>query len=121
MHSGVQPRLLPKDQVAFAVNTTFRNGLPKTRPMWVKQRLIFPDDTTRDRAQGLFQVGSFYQGYGNSTSCLVAMIGGRLFRYDVGGAGVMVQEITPQSSPGVYDLNDPTLEQGWMWQAEDFL
>lgn len=116
MHSGINPRLLPKDQVAMAVNCTFRNGLPRTRPVWVKQTLHFPDETTQERASGLFQTASFYQGYGNNNSCLVAMIGGRLFRYDVGGGVVEVQEITPTG-----DQNDPTKETAWMWQAEDWL
>lgn len=119
MHSGVQPRLVAQDQTAFAINVTFRGGFPRTRPVLRKVPLVYADGTTQTRAtQALFQVAHGYQVFGVGENCLVSMIGGRLFRYLVGSTN-MVQEITPGTSHS--DINDPTLEDGWMWQSEDFL
>jgi hypothetical protein len=95
MHSGVQPRLLPQDQVAFAINVTFRNGLPRTRPLYRRLALTFPDASTQANAtQALFQDASFYQAFGGGDSCLVASIGGRLFRYLVGDGSNTVDDIS---------------------------
>lgn len=122
MHSGVQPRLLPVDQLAFAVNITNRNGLPRTRPPLRKIALTYADlpndapGTTQTRAtKALFQCASFYQAYGGGENCLVASIGGRLFRYLVGTSNI-VQDISVAG-----DLNSSINPSCWMWQAEDFL
>lgn len=98
MNSGVSPRLLPKDQVSFAINCTFRGGLPKTRPVFRKVALSFVDSAVQKNAEtGLWQEGSFYQALGSSTNCLVASIGGRLFRYLVGPSQTAnVQDISIQ-------------------------
>lgn len=118
MHSGITPRLLPRDQVAFAINTTFRNGLPRTRPVWRKLSLSFTNDDTKTAATTkLFQEGMFYQAYGQGENCLVSMVGGRLFRYLVGiGQTAKVGELTWTGQ-----INDPVNPDAWMWQAENFL
>lgn len=132
MHSGVAPRLVAQQQVAMAINVTFRNGLPRTRPVWQKKALTYADllheatGTTQARAtQALFQDAGFYQGFGNNESCLVALIGGRLFKYTVGST-YQVQDISVQTwdaGVGAYvtDLNSSGNPDAWMWQAEDFL
>lgn len=102
MHSGISPRMLPKDQVAFAINMTFRNGLPRTRPNWVKLALSFHDTATAANAtQGLWQNGSFYQAIGQGENCLVASIGGRLFRYLIGDRSASVQDISINATTNV--------------------
>ena len=67
MNSGVAPRILPPDQLAFAINVTNRGGLPKTRPVWRKVALVYrdgvgePTGSTRARAtQALFQGAAAY-------------------------------------------------------------
>lgn len=120
MNSGVQPRLLPTDQVAFAVNCTFRGGLPRVRPVLRKLELTYSDETTEARStEALFQAASFYQAYANGENCLVALIGGRMFRYLPGitsGDSVGVSELNWTG-----ELNDSQNPEAWMWQAEDFL
>lgn len=116
MHSGVSPRLLPVDQLAFAVNLTCRNGLPRTRPVFRKVTLVYPDATTQTNAtKALFQCAAFHQAYGGGENSLVASIGGRLFRYLVGSTGA-VQDVSVAG-----DLNSSINPDAWMWQAEDFL
>ncbi len=124
-HSGISPQLLSKKQLSFATNLTMRGGKPSTRPAIRKDLLTYPTGESRtitDRTivgstQRKFQCASFYQGFGNNKSCLIASIGGRIFRYIVGaiGAPVAVQELTTT------DVNDPSLDQAWMFQGEDFL
>lgn len=116
MNSGVQPRLLPVGQVSFAINATFRGGLPKTRPCYRKVPLTYSDETTQTNATTkLWQKASFYQAVGSGENCLVSSIGGRIFRYLVGSTN-SVQDI---SIPN--DLNNPINPDCWMWQGEDFL
>lgn len=130
MHSGIAPRMLPADQVAFAQNVTFRQGLPRTRPIWRKVNLVYKDNeheaagTTETRAtEALFQDAACYQAIGQGESCLVASIGGRLFRYLV-STNNNVQDISIQTWNGASydtDLNASNNPDCWMWQAEDFL
>ena len=116
IHSGIAPRLLPLNQLAFAINLTCRNGLPRTRPAFRRVELTYADATTETNATtGLFQDAGFYYAYGAGESCLVASIGGHLFRYAVGTTGA-VQDISITT-----DLNSPVNPDAWMWQAEDFL
>lgn len=124
MNSGVVPRLVEHGQLAFAINITNRGALPRTRPVWRKVPLKYPADSSLPPGQpstktgatsGLFQDAHFYQSYGTTENVLVSSISGRLFRYLVGSFN-MVQEVSLQK-----DLNDPTADQAWMWQSEDFL
>lgn len=116
MHSGISPRLLPPDQLAFAINVTCRNGLPRTRPVFHKVGLVYPDNTTQTNAtKALFQCAHAYQTYNQGEDCIVASIGGHLFRYLVASSN-KVQDISLAS-----DLNSPVNPDAWMWQSEDFL
>ena len=96
MNSGIAPRLVGKDQVAFAINCTFRGGLPKTRPVWRKVSLFFNDAATQSNARAaLFQDALGYQAYGSGENCILASIGGRMFRYLVGpGQNATVGDIS---------------------------
>lgn len=122
MNSGVAPRLILPNQIAFACNLTMRGGMPRTRPAFRKIPLQYDplNETETNAKTKLFQRASFYQTFGNAESCLIASIGGRIFRYLV-GSNNMVQDISIQTSPGVWDLNSPVEPLAWMWQSEDFL
>lgn len=101
MHSGIAPRLLPADQLAFAQNVTCRNGLPRTRPIWRKVASVYENEATETNAKNkLFQGAAFYQSTSNAESCLVASIGGRLFRWLCGSTNV-VQDISISKSATV--------------------
>lgn len=90
------PRLIPSNQVAMAINLTFRNGLPKTRPVWHRVPLSFPTDAIKKNATTqLFQCASFHQAYGSGENCILALIGGHLFRFLVGSSNV-VQDVSIQ-------------------------
>ena len=96
MNSGVMPRLIPSNQVAMAINLTFRNGLPRTRPVWHKVPLSYPTEAIRANVTTkLFQCASFHQAYGSGENCLLALIGGHLFRFLVGSSNV-VQDVSVQ-------------------------
>lgn len=121
MNSGVSPRLLPRDQVAFAINLTFRSGLARTRPTLRKITLAYDDgyfaeDTEILATEALFQDAHFYQAFGNGENCLISSIGGRVFRYLIGASTGVVQDISLSG-----DLNDSLNPDAWMWQSEDFL
>lgn len=116
-HGGVPPQLLSKNQVAFSVNITHRGGKPKTRPALRKVTLNFADDESDTNATTkLFQRASYYSGFGNNPSAIVALIGGRLFRYVPQITSANVSDISP-SGP----INDPTAPLAWLYQGEEFL
>lgn len=121
MNSGISPRLLPANQVSFAINLTFRGGLPRTRPVLRKIPLnysetVYTEDTEQHATEALFQDALAYQASGSGQNCLISMIGGRVFRYLIGGSSGTVQDISLTG-----DLNDSLNPDAWMWQSEDFL
>ena len=115
MHGGTSPRLLPPNQLALMVNGTNRGGYPRTRPAIRKIPLNYATGVQTNATQAIFQCAAVYDAFDEAQSCLVASIGGRLFRYRVSSSNT-VDEISIPT-----DLNDPTLYQAWMFQGEDFL
>lgn len=122
VHSGLPPYLLAPDQLAFAVNVTHRGGYPTTRPALLKLQLDYHSDAVRTALQAIFQGAAFYRSFGNNPNCLVASVGGRIFRFAVQNNHAQVDEITPFLSDGVtLDRNDPTVPQAWLAQGQDFM
>ena len=115
MNSGVGPTGLLPNQLSFAVNTTNRSGPPQTRPAIRKIPLTYQSSTVQANAtQALFQGAGFYQALSGNENCLLASIGGRIFRYLVGSSNV-VQDVSIAA-----DLNNPTNPQAWLFQGENF-
>lgn len=117
INSGLNPLLLPKNQLSFASNATVRDGFVTTRPSFTNQLTItWPSDEVKEAVEeGLFQGAGYYQPDSGNQS-LFAQIAGRLFQFVVNGNGVTVIERT---IPG--DPNPATSTQAWMWQSENFL
>lgn len=106
MNSGNDPSIIGVDQVAFAVNITFRDGFPRTREPFAgvtKDDNSFPDDATKDRwNNGVFQCACpYYDGY-NDSSYIVAT-GGRLFRATITSNYLHVTELTIQQAMTVVE------------------
>jgi hypothetical protein len=117
MHSGLPPFAIARNQLAMAVNITNRGSRPKTRPVYRKIALTYENETVESRAtQAIFQGAIGYSAYGNNQNCILSQIGGRTFRYLISNNSAMVGELVPDGP-----LNDPTSEQAWLWQAEDFV
>lgn len=123
MNSGLGAELLAPTQAAFGVNVTFRGGYAKNRPPLRKLRVTYSSTEVGINAtRALFQGAAYYSAFGNNQSCLVASIGGRIFRYVINNNKCQVQDITPLLPDGVtYDLNNPTGEQAWLAQGQEFL
>lgn len=123
MNSGISPTLLPREQLAMAVNVANRGGHAHTRPPIRKLRLSYATEDTQTAAtEALFQGAAFYSSFDNDPNCIIASIGGRLFRYTISNNSADIDEITPFLSDGVTpDVNDPTLRQAWLAQGQDFM
>jgi hypothetical protein len=118
--SGRAASSLERNQCAFAVNTTFRGGYPKSRPRFIKRPLTFADsdgdtDLTLLAAfqDGQFQGAAFYDGI-TAESSLITSIGGNIYRIQP-SADFRVADITPDSG------NSSRLAKAWFCQAEEFL
>lgn len=116
-NGGVAPLLLPKTQLAFALNATVRGGYAQDRPPYQIRGFDFGSSAPLQQAVE----GGFFQGCGVyrpdfGTSQIVAQISGRLFTFTDNGVAFTVAEIT---IPG--DPNDATIPQAWMWQSEQWL
>ena len=112
MDSGKSPSAIQRNQYAFGCNVTARGGFATCRPGYNRLMLSLSDGV--DFKDNLFQRAGYYQPMVGA-ACLVALIGGHLYRFNV-DAGNLVQDI---SIPGDYNANN--LEMAWMTQAEDFL
>lgn len=114
--SGINPLLLKKNQAAFALNASVRDGFFKTRPPIQKKNLIFHDVLLAHLVEtGLFQGGGYYRpDYG--TESLLAQIAGYLIKFTEVGNSWMVTDVSVPS-----DFNDPTTSQVWMWQSEKWM
>jgi hypothetical protein len=117
INSGLSPTLLAPTQLAFGVNITCRGGFPHNRPPWRKLAISYANaDTAALATHAIFQGAAYYSSFGNNPSCLIASIGGRIFRYVINNNRCYVQDLTPGT-----DVNNPTLEQAWLAQGQDFL
>ena len=94
MDSGSSPELIAADEVAWAVNTTFRGGHAHNRPPLIGQVLTFESSTTLSRWKtGKFQGSAFYAADSGENSLIIAQ-GGRLFRVQLQTTSNYVTEIT---------------------------
>lgn len=116
MNAGVNPLLLPKNQLAWASNATTRGAFLHPRPVRRMLALDFGGNTALQTAvtKGLWQ-GKTYFKPDSGPEVLIASIAGRLFRFLPSGTTAVVSEITggnPQSA---------TALQCWLWQAEHWV
>lgn len=117
MNSGLDPRLLPKNRLAFALNSTVRGGLIQNRPPFTKM-LTFAWDSPVTQAsveQGLFQ-GACYFKPDTGPQCLIASISGGLYRFNIIGNTVSVSDISIED-----DRNPSDRTQAWLWQADKWV
>lgn len=117
VNSGIPPTLLPADQFSWAVNTTFRNYVPETRPGWIKRNLNFDNSSgivdanlQNNFEDYIFHGAAAFERMNN----LIVAVGGLLFRIDIDSW--QVQDIST-SSP----TNNPQLYRSWFCEAEDFM
>lgn len=108
--SGVAPHQVLPNQVSWAGNVTFRNGVCRTRPGWQKRTLIIPDGVAIQT--GVWQCANFYLS-DNYIGSIVLAKGGRLYRINVEDS-YRVEDVTAVA--GADNLN-----YGWMVQAENYL
>jgi len=118
VNSGLEPELLPKNQLAFSSNATVRDGFIENRPPFSKRHLQieWPNDDVKEAVeQGLFQGAAYYQPDSGSQS-LFAAIAGRLYQFQITGNDVIVTDRTVAGDP-----NPASAMQAWLWQSENFL
>jgi hypothetical protein len=116
VNGGIEPLLLPKNQLARAENATVRGAYISHRPPKMKRNFIFASPTDQATVEGgLFQGGGYYRpDYG--TEQLIAQISGHLFSFTEIGGSFTVADISV-----VGDLNSATVAKAWMLQAEKWL
>lgn len=114
VNQGVAPNLLPVNQTAFAINTSFRGGWPTPRPGFINRPLNFDGDAELETAfkSGYFVTGAPYRsddGLGSG----ISMHSGRMFKTNI--SDFSVQEITISGDP-----NPSNTQRAWAIQAENF-
>lgn len=118
INSGVDPMLLPLNQLAFSTNSTNRGDFYKQRPSYKKLELQYNTDQTRGNFQmvtALFQGASYYLGI-SGEACLMLAVGGKLFKIVPSADTALVSQITlPDSGDSVSAV------QNWLWQSERWL
>lgn len=110
VNSGMAPVTLGRDELAWAVNATFRNGFATSRPGIQRRLLSFLTLAERNHFQdNIFEGAIFFQ----RTNQLVAMIGGRLFSIDARTYQVL--------DVSTSDLNPTNRYRGWLCEAESYI
>lgn len=109
MDSGRDPSLIGVDQVAFAMNTTFRSGYAANRPGWSELELS-GDDFQLGRWQG---AKAYIASSGRPA--LIASIGGQIIRFDP----ITLQVTNLSAGSGL--TNPSNLPQAWFTQAEQYM
>lgn len=122
---GRAPNIIGVNQVAFAINTTFRGGWPLPRPGLKKCPLTFASEEEETAFKtSLFQTAAPYRE-GNLASG-ISMQGGRIFQTHI--SDFSVQDISikwepdPVGNPGVFetDYNPANRQTAWAIQAENY-
>lgn len=117
INSAVPPFLLPRTQFSRAINVSFRNYSPQTRPGWIKRSLRFlgPDGSTSTSLQTNFE-DYIFQGATafERENLLVVSVGGRLFRITMDQWDVL--DVTPSGTSA-----NPQLYRAWFAEAENFI
>lgn len=114
MDSGRSPSIIGQDQVSFAVNTTFRNGYPTSRPGWKKLPISFSTQEQQDWFRSHPSQGADIYNAVNGQSLVVCSVGGRAYTLNV--SNYEIQSITPPTGG-----NAPNLPTAWFCQAQKFL
>lgn len=119
VNAGVAPALLPKDQLANALNTTVRGTFVKPRPPY--QKLTIGSDSQDLLDQGLatgpYQGGCYFQP-DNDDEGLMISVGGRLFQITPSDNSYAAT-VRERTIPG--DPNPASQPQAWMWQSEKWV
>lgn len=109
MDSGRAPSLIFRDQVAFAINTTFREAYPQPRPGFSKLTL------TGDAFQfGRWQGAAGYVAV-NGQPSIIASIGGHIVRFDLFNMNVTDLSTTADL------LNPSIVPKTWFVQAFEYM
>ena len=136
--SGVMPSEVDKNQVAFAVNASFRQGFVSPRPGFIQKDMVICDAITADNITitsditnitadgwseecynpsgltGILQCALPYIA-DNGRTFILMLISGKVWLYDIDQNSV--QNISTSSS--LY--NPSNILDGWMVQAENFV
>lgn len=116
-NSGISPTLLPKNQLAWAINATVRGGFIKDRPPLERQTLNYNgDEALRAIVEfGYYQGGAIYRpDFGASQ--IIIQVNGHLVRLTENGDWWDVDDISIAG-----DLNSTSASVVWMWQSENYL
>jgi hypothetical protein len=104
--AGFPSALIRPNQVAWAVNTTFRGGFPTARPGWALRKTDLPE--------GYFQGAGTYKA-DDGQSYLAYSVSGHVHLINL-SADYAISEIT-----GTGLTNDPIRPHVWFAQAENWL
>lgn len=110
VNSGLPPVSLGRDQLAWAVNATFRNGYAQPRPGITRCILDLDNlDTPANFTTGIYQGAIGFE----RRNQLVVTIGGRLYRID--------PDTWTVTDISTTDLNPSNRYRAWLAEAEDFI
>lgn len=116
MNAGVDPLLIPNNQLAYARNVTVRGTFPTHRPAYFNRPLVYSDPNIQSPFEtGVFQGAGYYKPDIGPEGFVVA-ISGRLFFISIVANTPSVSEITIAG-----DANSAAPQQVWMWQAERWM
>jgi len=122
MNSGMNPKVLDKSQLQFAVNIATRGGFPHTRPPFDELPLTFVDGTTQTQFEdGRYQGSVIYDSGPDNPGDMFVHCGGHLFRISLSTfkvENVLAAAITAGTIP---NTNNRFVDVVYFVQANEFL
>lgn len=117
VNTGLDPLLLPPNQLSFASNISLRGTFAKPRPPVFTHTLHFANTGEQTAfTKGLWQGAGYYKP-DSGTEQLISQVSGRLYKFTPRADNSFdVVDITVVGSP-----NDASAPQCWMWQAEKWM
>lgn len=117
VNAGIDPILLPKDQLASGSNTTVRGNFVTHRPPFKKVALTFEEGIQDAFEDGRFQGACVYNPDSGNDSLMVS-ISGRVYRIEIPD-DTQAGDVSDVTIPGDPDLATQT--RAWMIQAEKWI
>jgi len=118
MNGGSATNLLPRSEVAFAMNATMRTGYLNNRPGWRRFNLSFQDEDTQNAyINGVFQGAGWYVPLGFTNPQLFVSVSGHIYQLSTNSMGIV--SVVDLTIPG--DPNDALLPKAWFCQSDSFL
>jgi hypothetical protein len=115
VNHGLAVELVPRNQLADALNTTLRGNFVRPRPYFQKIALNYINPAIKPAANAATVQGACTYHPDSGPGCLMLSGSGKLYQFQINGNTAIVTDVTGGNS------QDAAATQSWLWQAEKWV